>query len=135
SGDLPARRNVFGDAIAGEGGVGPDIISPIWKSTAKNDPTIKALVDSGIGISMPQRKEMSPGEYDAYTERTGHILKPNLDALVASPEWKLMTNDERDKAVSDEARAARKAAKEGGWSPPASDSMVATLPPGFVIDQ
>lgn len=84
---------------------------------------------------MPQRKDLTPEEYDAYTERTGHILKPNLDALVASPDWQFMTIDERDKAVSDAARDARKAAKEGGWAPPALDAMMATLPPGFVIDQ
>jgi hypothetical protein len=37
SDDLPPRRNIFGEPIILSGGLGPDIMSPIYKSTDKKD--------------------------------------------------------------------------------------------------
>lgn len=115
SDDLPARLDAFGRPIVSEGGVGPDIISPLWTSTAKNDPTIAALLDAGAHVTAPRRKigdrDLTPVEYERYASEVGRIGKPALDALVSSPEWRTWDRDEQQDAVRDVMKDARKEAK------------------------
>lgn len=116
SDDLMPRRDAFGRPLVSEGGIGPDIASPIWTGTAKNDPTIKALLEAGVHVTAPPRRvnkrDLTPDEYDTYAETTGRVLKPALDALVASPEWKPLTDEQKRDAVSDTVRDARKVGRE-----------------------
>lgn len=48
---LPPRRNLFGEPIVLEGGLGPDLLSPIRLSMKKDDPVIQELVRAKIPIS------------------------------------------------------------------------------------
>jgi len=119
SDNLPTRRDIFGKPITSEGGLGPDIISPIWTSKAKNDPTVKALVASDIHLSSPQRsytergqrKEWTPAQYDQLSAMTGEIAKPQLDALTGSPFWTATPQATQQDQVDDMMKAARKQAK------------------------
>lgn len=146
---LPARRDVFGEAVQSEGGVGPDIVSPIWTRTAKNDPTIKALLADGIGISDPDRTytsggkriDWTPEQYSELKRRAGEFAKPRLDTLVRGPGWKALTIDDREDAVRDVMKKARAQARaailvgDAATTPtlPAGFTMEAAppLPPGF----
>lgn len=73
--DLPPRRNLFGEPILLEGGLGPDLISPLYTRTIKHDPVRDELVRLGIPVSMPGQTidgiKLTPKIYDRYTELAG----------------------------------------------------------------
>jgi len=70
SDDLPPRRNIFGEPIVLEGGIGPDIMSPIYTSTAKDDPIADEMVRQQVAVGMPRRVienvELDAQQYDRY---------------------------------------------------------------------
>ena len=70
SDDLPPRRNIFGEPIVLEGGIGPDIMSPIYASTAKDDPVADEMVRQQVSVGMPRRQiqgiELDAKQYDRY---------------------------------------------------------------------
>lgn len=140
--ELPARRDAFGRTIVSEGGIGPDFLSPIWTSTAKNDPTVAALLKAGAHVTAPRRKigdrELTGVEYERYSAEVGRIGKPWLDALVSSPEWKAMDQEQQQDAVRDVMKDARAEAKAVIDQPAAdewadfADAPVAPSKPGKV---
>ncbi len=140
SNDLYPRRDVFGAAMRQQGGVGPDFVSPIWTSTARNDPTLNALEDSGVRISLPQRKygsgrnkvEWTPEQYDRLQQVTGAMASNGLASLVASPRWKAMDAEARQDAVGKVMTSARKSAKAivlGGHRSPETRAPIPATDP------
>lgn len=102
---LPPRRNIFGEPVVLEGGIGPDIMSPIYTSTAKDDPIADELVKQQSSISMPRRVvngvELDPQQYDKYIllysgqdnkGMKGVPLKKKLKELFATPQYKNATD-------------------------------------------
>jgi len=93
--DLPPRRNLWGEPIILEGGFGPDIISPFYSSTVKNDPVSEEIVRQSVSIGMPpdfiggfrppkgslakdrpiQGVRMTSQEYDLFVRLAGNELK------------------------------------------------------------
>jgi hypothetical protein len=67
---LPPRRNVFGDPIVLQGGLGPDILSPIYTSTMKDDPVINEIINQSAKIGMPGKTingvKLTPEQYDRF---------------------------------------------------------------------
>lgn len=51
--DLPPRRNIFGEPIVLSGGIGPDIMSPIYLSKNKNDIVADEIVAQKTMLRMP----------------------------------------------------------------------------------
>ncbi len=96
--DLPPRRNLWAQPIVLEGGLGPDIMSPIYTSTEKRSPIDNELVRLKYGARMPATTQkimgvdipMTAKEYDEYLQimneislpQTGTNLKDSLDRLV-----------------------------------------------------
>lgn len=70
SDDLPPRRNIFGEPIVLSGGLGPDIMSPIYTSTDKKDPIADEIVKQQTLLRMPrniiQGVELDTQQYDKY---------------------------------------------------------------------
>ena len=70
SDDLPPRRNIFGEPIVLEGGIGPDFMSPIYVSTVKDDPVADEMVRQQVAVGMPRRQiqgiELDAKQYDRY---------------------------------------------------------------------
>ena len=71
SDSLPPRRNIFGDVVVLEGGLGPDIMSPIYTSSEKLTDTAKVadeIVQQQVPLTMPVRTindvELTPQQYD-----------------------------------------------------------------------
>ncbi|WP_144037222.1 hypothetical protein [Sphingomonas sp. TZW2008] len=129
---LYPRRDVFGRPIVSGGGLGPDILSPVWTGADRNDPTLRGLIDADATISPPQRSykaggrrvDWTPAEYDTLQRVTGETAKPQLDALVRGANWNAMSPIDRDKRVLQIMRVARKAGKSaalGRQSAPAAD--------------
>lgn len=148
SSSLFPKRDVFGGEVASEGGLGPDIASPVWTGTRQNDATINALLADDLRINKPNKRVggqlLTAGQYDQLQERTGAIAKPALTGLLRDPEWRTMDQDEKQDAVDKVMKSARSDAKaslglltgkgagarEGvlkGGVPVASDAFVESL--------
>jgi endonuclease YncB( thermonuclease family) len=120
SAGLYPKRNVFGDPIESEGGLGPDIVSPVWTGTARNDPTVKALIDAGVTLNAPsrfrkvdgKRKDWTPAEYDRLQVAVGDMARAGLADLVKSDRWKAADDDGRQGMVRDLMGDARIAGRE-----------------------
>lgn len=101
SSSLPPRRNLFGEVVSLSGGLGPDLISPIYTSTLKDDPVSQEIARHRVDISLPSRTlegrrhssmqdrgvegvELSPKEYDRYARLAGEGLRADLKDVIAS---------------------------------------------------
>jgi hypothetical protein len=80
---LPPRRNIFGDVITLQGGLGWDFVSPIYTSVNKKDKVADEIVNQEVGINMHSkfygtgkfRTEYTPEEYDKLVMFTGKEVK------------------------------------------------------------
>lgn len=88
---LLPKRNIWGEKITLEGGMGPDIISPIYTSKIKNDKVSSELVRLEIAPGMPGKKisriQLTPDQYDEYAKNAGELIKKYLDELMALDTW------------------------------------------------
>jgi len=136
---LPEQRDVWGKEVTSEGGLGPDIISPIWQSTRRNDPVNNNLLDAGVTVPAFRRNGMPPADYGRFRERAGGQSYSALGDLIRSPGWPGMVTDDRQDAVDRIVRAARKDAKGGllgnggAVPPPPPGFTIPPPPPGFKI--
>lgn len=112
SDDLLPRRDVWGREVVNEGGVGPDIISPIYSSTAQDDPVNQELMRAGVSVGFPQKKiggvELTPEQYDRYHALSGQAAYTELSALVRSSGWKAMDDEDKQDAAAKVMKNARK---------------------------
>ncbi len=71
SSSLPPRRNLWGDPIVLEGGLGWDFVSPIYTSTKKKDKLADEILANKIPIPRVARQinglRLTSEEYDTYT--------------------------------------------------------------------
>lgn len=131
---LLPKRDVWGRPIASEGGVGPDIISPVWTSTDKQDPVTAALLADNLKVGKPSRKvggrKLSDAEYDRYQATAGPLMHDKIAKLLSEPSWSQLDQEERQDALDKTAKASRAIAREllrGGGSSGGPSQM----PPGF----
>jgi hypothetical protein len=87
--ELLPRRNVWGEPIILQGGLGLDLISPIYTSLDKKDKTSDEIVRLGINITSPGRKvgpiKLTPELHDELVTLTGRNLKRTLDGVISKP--------------------------------------------------
>lgn len=83
---LPPRRNLWGEPIVLQGGLGWDFVSPVYTSTRKPSLADEEIYLNEIPVSMPRRTlgqgnfavDLAPDEYDRYVELSGSAFKdPN----------------------------------------------------------
>lgn|GEM_PF-3733072 len=96
SDDLPPRRNLWGEPVILEGGIGPDIVSPIYSSTEKDSPVDDEMLKHQVAVKLPSPQikgvELTPQEWDRYVVLAGNEAKSGdglgckdaLEKLVAS---------------------------------------------------
>ena len=91
SGNLPVRRDIFGQPILREGAVGPDILSPFFQKGADSDPVARELLDLGFAPSKPERQvggvELDARQYDALQILSGKTLRITLEKLMGDAIW------------------------------------------------
>lgn len=125
SDDLMPRRDVFGQPVVSEGGVGPDIVSPIWTGTNKRDPVAVALLSSGIGLTMPKRtsktEALSDADFNRYQALAGQKTHTQLAEVIRTPDWKEADKSERGDMVDKVVKRAREEARDEVLQP-AGDS-------------
>ncbi len=111
---LPVRRNLWADPIVLGGGLGPDIVSPIYQSKIVDSPVDKELFELKAPLSMPNKTQqirgvpvkLSPQEYENYIilmnkveVHGGKNLKDALNHLIK--------NDKSYKRLSDDRKIER----------------------------
>ncbi|WP_137871043.1 hypothetical protein [Sphingopyxis sp. 2PD] len=111
SDNLLPKRDVWGQPIVSEGGVGPDILSPIWTSTDRNDPITKEALRVDATISKPQKGDLTAEQYDRLQEVAGSVGRRWLGQLIASPEYQALDTESQADEIGDVMTRARKAAK------------------------
>ena len=109
--DLPPRRDVFGDIVYVDSGLGPDFAAVVRTSKFQEDPLIDEMVLQEAAPGMPRRNatingatiELSPEQYDRYLilssgdglQGATFSLKQQLRQLIRSREYKRLS-DGRD---------------------------------------
>jgi hypothetical protein len=98
---LPIKRDSFGRPIKREGSIGPDILSPIYKSTHKNDGVADELVRLNLPIRRPSKEiagvELKAEEYGKLQELSGGYIKIALSKVMTDPRYnRLDDEDKRD---------------------------------------
>jgi hypothetical protein len=129
---LPPRRNLWGEPIVLEGGLGPDIISPVYVSTRKYSPIDEELLRLRMPLSMPRETQSIHGEsielnleeYDRFLvlmnditmPDTGKNLKDTLNHLVTkSSIYRDMTEDQKEMRIRGYLVMAKALAREKLW--------------------
>lgn len=125
--DVPARRNIWGDKIILEGAVGPDIVSPFYSSTDKQDLATDEILRLGMSLSNPPEHiyglrpsnnifkdydprwgvKLLPEEYSRFQELAGNALKDGdgmglhdrLNETIKGDEYKRELNDFQRKTL------------------------------------
>ena len=133
---LLPKRDVWGRPITSEGGVGPDIISPIWTSTDKQDPVTAALLADNLKVGKPSRKvggrKLSDAEYDRYQATAGPLMHDKIAELLASPTWGDLDEEGKQRAVSKATDASREIARSlAGVGKSSGKHKLPPIPPGF----
>jgi len=135
SDDVPVRRNLWGETIVLSGGLGPDIISPIYTSKKRESPIDKELYRLGretgrAPVSMPQKSfsvmgitldfdGLQRGAYQEFLQDMNKIklpiygnknLKDTLDYLVTKdPQYKQLDSEQRVEMIRGIIRMTRQA--------------------------
>ncbi|MDZ4254239.1 MAG: hypothetical protein U1A72_16855, partial [Sulfuritalea sp.] len=85
--DLPPRRNLWGEAILSEGGLGPDLLSPIYKYAERDRPIDTWMFENRVAVTMPTRAtmgvELTPHQYSRFVELAGNAVKDPATGLGA----------------------------------------------------
>lgn len=141
---LLPKRDVWGRPMSSEGGVGPDIVSPIWTSTDKKDPITNEALRVGATISKPDKGDMTPEQYDRLQPVAGGLARKWIGELMATPEYRAMTKEDQAEEIRSAVTAARKEAKAHVLGGEALDDVrperkrrnpkPSGLPDGFVLD-
>jgi len=114
---LPARTDVWGRQISNEGGIGPNIISPVWLSTRQRDPLNNELLRLGVNIGDPSRivggVRLNDEQYRAYRNRSGQLMRNTLLPYVRSPEWRQLEPQDKEEVVDQVKRESRQQVRQG----------------------
>ena len=109
--DLPPKRNLWGEPIMWEGALGPDMISPIYISTAKHSPIDEEMVRLKMKLSMPDKTQsfegkaidLTPQEYDRFIQlmtttelHTGMPLKESLNGLTKDVNYTEASDEDKE---------------------------------------
>ncbi len=89
--------------MTNEGSLGPDLISPIYATSEKDNPIAQAMIDADYFPGMPRRTigkhELTPEQYDRYAEISGKRAVQLLQNRVTAPNWKGLGRDRQEKII------------------------------------
>ena len=110
SGDLPPRRDVFGEIVYASGGLGPDFMAAVRTKEVKEDLVAEEMVRQEVSMSMPRMYfegvDLTPEQYDRYMVlssgdglKGAKPLRTELQKLINSSAYRSYSNGpEGDKA-------------------------------------
>ena len=87
------------------GGLGPDIISPIYMSKVENDKVSNEMVRLEIAPRLPKDKingvQLTPEQYDEYLVLVGTQTKNYLDTVVNVIQWESFPDHVKTELITD----------------------------------
>lgn len=147
--DLLPKRDIWGEPITQEDAPGPNIISPLWVSTGKNDPITREILRVGGTVSPPQKGDLTLEQYNELQAVRGSLAKRWLGDLFGSEGYQGLPADDQVEEIRKTVSAATKAAKANvlaGEPQPAAKpekgrrraasatpADIPPLPPGFEL--
>lgn len=109
------RRDVWGEPIRLEGGLGPDLLSPIYESRLNNDPVNQRLLALKIYPSRPERKirgvELTAQQYDDFARISGRMSKVRMDALIGAAGFSALPEFVQGRVIRETLSDARESAR------------------------
>lgn len=115
SDSLPARRDVFGNAMEVPGGRF-NLIDPFQSTDASKSPLFDEAKRIGVTIGQPgktyAKTTLTNKEYAAYQMVRGRMLEEALTNLVASPEYQGLKTSQQTEKFEDTITAVNKAVSE-----------------------
>jgi len=91
-------------------------VSPIYRSQAKNDPTIAEMIRLDVTPGSVRRQikgvDLTEQEYDQLTFTAGRLTKAGLDALRHWKGWDGLTDEAKRELMGDAMRKARDMARD-----------------------
>lgn len=95
---LPVRRDIFGRPVKTSGG-NFVLVDPFSITEAKNEPAIQEAQSLGLTIGMPGQTQygikLTNEEYSKFQKVNGQILKPMLEALIATEGYENSNAEEK----------------------------------------
>lgn len=137
SDSLRPRLDAWGRPMHKEGGVGPNIVSPIYLSTERQEAINREALRLNLKLSEPSRmvggKRLGDEQFHQYRMLAGQMTARTFGELIASPEYRAMTSRQQQDAFDDLKTDAREAARGAllGDTPPAG--KLPPLPPGSTM--
>jgi hypothetical protein len=114
--DLPPRRNLWGEPIILDGGLGPDIVSPLYSHREVPDKTSEEVWRLQAEISPPSRTiagvELTRQEYDDLLKETGQLSKRVLDLMIVNVVWDGISDRTQKMLIEKEYNAVKQAIRE-----------------------
>ena len=115
--DLEARRNWRGEPIRLDGGLGPDIISPLYSQRINPDKASAEAFRVGARFGRPRRQikgvDLTPEEYTEFQVLSGEMAVKIIDPMVGSITWDGIPDGFKREMLEDEyQKASRFARKE-----------------------
>jgi hypothetical protein len=91
---LLPRRDIWGEPIRREGGLGPDRLSPVYLTAIKSDFISREMLRLGVWKAQPARSirgvELTGDQYDRFQQISGRLTRQALSAVVGRPGWDQM---------------------------------------------
>jgi hypothetical protein len=116
SDELPARRNIWGEPIILDGGLGPDLVSPLYSHRVVPDKASREVARLSARLSKPSRQiagvDLTPKEYGQLQQLTGQRAKRVIDLMVHGIGWDGFPDGLQREMIEDEYENARRLARE-----------------------
>jgi len=114
--DLLPIRDLYGDPIKFEGGLGPDIVSPVYVSSKENNYLSDEMVRLKFFPTLPSKQigsvELTPKQYDELSVSAGKKLKKALDMFTSSIDYQFLPDQVKIDTMKEIVTKTRKAARE-----------------------
>ncbi len=112
---LRPKLDVWGRDIVKEGGLGPDIMSPVYTATRDNDPVTAEALALGLRLGDPSRtvggSRLSDGDFHLYRQMAGQLTYTGMANAMSRAEWQGLSKEQRFKAATEIKNDARKQAR------------------------
>jgi hypothetical protein len=113
---LPKQRDVFGQPIKLQGGVGPDILSPVYESSETGDKVAAELLRLGVHPGAPgktiAKHELTPKERERYSEVFGKLLRQFVKVRMSRADWRQLPDERKIELIDDAINDARKYSRQ-----------------------
>lgn len=114
--EVMPRRDLWGEPIALEGGIGPDILSPVYQRRISEDRVAQEMVKLGVWPAKLRRDirgvELTSEQYDEFQMIAGRLAKTILDQQVGNAAWGALPEFARREIITGTINRARELARQ-----------------------